>query len=79
MGCDMVIIAGASTDNTVLWTSADAHQYRYKVVVVEDCTMVHREKEPPGAKEGALRIIRNVLQGEVSPLEQVTARYLRPN
>ncbi len=79
MGCDMVIIAGASTDNTVLWTSADAHQYRYKVVVVEDGTMVHREKEPPGAKEGALRIIRNVLQGEVSPLEQVTARYLRPN
>ena len=79
MGCDMVIIAGASTDNTVLWTSADAHQYRYKVVVVEDCTMVHREKEPPGAKEGALRIIRNVLQGEVSPLEQVTVKYLRPN
>ncbi len=79
MGCDLVINAGASTDNTVLWTSTDAHQNRYKVVVVEDCTMVHREKEPPGAKEGALRIIRNVLQGEVSPLEQVTEKYLRPN
>ncbi|HWP58070.1 MAG TPA: isochorismatase family cysteine hydrolase [Candidatus Acidoferrales bacterium] len=77
MGCDMVIVAGASTDNTVLWTCADAHQYRYKVVVVEDCTMVHREKEPPGAKEGALRIIRNVLKAEVLPLELVKDRYLR--
>jgi nicotinamidase-related amidase len=79
MGCDMVIVAGASTDNTVLWTCADAHQYRYKVVVVEDCTIVHREKEPPGAKEGALRIIRSVLKGEVLPLEQVGARYLKAN
>ncbi|NIO09717.1 MAG: isochorismatase family protein [Deltaproteobacteria bacterium] len=77
MGCDMVIIAGASTDNTVLWTSADAHQYRYRVVVVEDCTMVHREDEPPGAKEGALRIIRNVLQAEVLTLEQVRQKYLK--
>ena len=73
MGCDTVIIAGASTDNTVLWTSADAHQYRYKVVVVEDCTIVHREDEPPGAKEGALRIIRNVLKGKVLPLSEVVA------
>ncbi len=79
MGCDMAIIAGASTDNTVLWTSADAHQYRYTVVVVEDCTMVHREEEPPGAQDGALRIIRNVLKGEVSSLQQVTAKYLRLN
>jgi len=79
MRCDMVIIAGASTDNTVLWTSADAHQHRYKVVVVEDCTIVHREEEPAGAKEGALRIIRNVLKGEVLPLEQVTAKYLKRN
>ncbi len=77
MGCDMVIIAVASTDNTVLWTSADAHQNRYKVVVVEDCTIVHREKEPPGAKEGALRIIHNVLKGDVLPLELVTAKYLK--
>ncbi len=73
MGCDMVIIAGASTDNTVLWTSADAHQYRYKVVVVEDCTIVHREEEPPGGKEGALRIIRYVLKGKVLPLSEVVA------
>src|SRR5215470_518914 len=77
MGCDMVIVSGASTDNTVLWTCADAHQCRYKVVVVEDCTIVHREKEPPGAKEGALRIVRSVLKGEVLPLEQVTAKYLK--
>ncbi|MFI5268328.1 MAG: cysteine hydrolase family protein, partial [Chloroflexota bacterium] len=34
MGVDTVLIAGASTDNTVLWTAADAHQNRYKVVVV---------------------------------------------
>ncbi len=77
MGCGRVIIAGASTDNTVLWTSADAHQHRYKVVVVEDCTMVHREDEPPGAKECALRIIRNVLKGEVLSLEQLISRYLK--
>ncbi|MFB3885121.1 MAG: isochorismatase family cysteine hydrolase [Thermodesulfobacteriota bacterium] len=78
MGCDLVIIAGASTDNTVLWTSADARQYRYKLVVVEDCTMVHREEEPPGAHEGALRIIRNVLKGEILPLDQVISKYLKP-
>ena len=77
MGCDTVIIAGASTDNTVLWTAGDAHQYRYKVVIVEDCTMVHREKEPPGAQECALRIIRSVLRGEVLPLHEVTAKYLK--
>ena len=77
MGCDMVIIAGASTDNTVLWTSADARQYRYKVVVVEDCTMVHREEEPPGAQEGALRIIKNVLKGQVLRLDQVISKYLK--
>jgi nicotinamidase-related amidase len=77
MGCDTVLIAGASTDNTVLWTAGDAHQYRYRVVIVEDCTMVHREKEPPGAKECALRIIRNVLRGEVLPLHEVTAKYLK--
>ena len=77
MGCDRVIIAGASTDNTVLWTAADAHQHRYKVVIVEDCTMVHREKEPPGAKEGALRIMKTVLKCEVLPLDRVIANYLQ--
>ena len=77
MGCDMVLIAGASTDNTVLWTSADAHQHHYKVVVVEDCTMVHRENEPPGAQECALRIIKSVLKGEILSLDQVTAKYLK--
>jgi len=77
MGCDVVLIAGASTDNTVLWTSADAHQNRYKVVVVEDCTMVHREREPPGAKEAALRIIKSVLKGEVASLDEVISKYLR--
>jgi nicotinamidase-related amidase len=75
MGCGRVLIAGASTDNTVLWTSADAHQYRYQVTVVEDCTMVHREREPAGAKEGALRIIRSVLKGEVIGLDEATAKY----
>jgi nicotinamidase-related amidase len=78
MGADMVLIAGASTDNTVLWTAADAHQYRYQVVVVEDCTMVHREQEPPGAQEGALRIVRSVLHGQVLPLDEVIQRYLQP-
>lgn len=73
----MVIIAGASTDNTVLWTAADAHQHRYRVVVVEDCTMVHREEEPPGAKEGVLRIIKTILKGEVLPLDRVISKYLK--
>lgn len=77
MGCNVVIIAGASTDNTVLWTAADAYQYRYKVAVVEDCTMVHRQSEPPGAKECALRIIRNVLHSEVLTLDEVIAKYLK--
>ncbi len=78
MGAETVIIAGASTDNTVLWTCADAHQNRYRVVVAEDCTMVHREKEPPGAKEGALRIIRNVLKGDILPLAEIQQKYLKP-
>ena len=73
---DAVIIAGASTDNTVLWTSADAFQLRYKVVVVEDCTMVHREDEPPEVKDYALRIVRNVLHSDVLPLDEVVARFL---
>ena len=78
MGCETVIVSGASTDNTVLWTCADAHQNRYKLIVVEDCTMVHREKEPSVAKEGALRIIRNVLKGEVLPLAEIREKYLKP-
>ncbi|HYJ87224.1 MAG TPA: hypothetical protein VEW46_14275 [Pyrinomonadaceae bacterium] len=71
-------IVEASTDNTVLWTCAGTHQNRYKLVEVEDCTIVHREKEPPGAKEGALRIIHNVLKGEVLPLAAIKEKYLKP-
>ena len=78
LGCDAVIIAGASTDNTVLWTAADAFQLRYKVAVVEDCTIVHRETEPPEVKEYALRIVRNVLHSQVIPLDQVIQQYLPP-
>lgn len=77
MGCDCVIIAGASTDNTVLWTSADAHQNRYQVVVVEDCTMVHRQNADPDAQRAAHRIIKDVLHGEVLPLDQIIEKYLR--
>ncbi len=76
MGCDLVIITGGSTDNTVLWTAADAFQYRYKVVVVSDCTKVHRATEPPETHESALRIIRNVLHSEVLTLDEVLTRYL---
>jgi nicotinamidase-related amidase len=78
MGIDCVIIAGASTDNSVLWTSADAFQRRYKVVIVEDCTMVHAESKPPSAKENALNIIRGTLRGDVLPLDKVVEKYLRP-
>ena len=76
MGIDAVLIAGASTDNTVLWTAADAFQNRYAVCVLEDCTMVHRRGEPPEVKEYALRIVRNVLHSDVLPLEDALARYL---
>lgn len=76
LGCDTVIIAGASTDNTVLWTAADAHQSLYSVIVVEDCTMVHREAEPPEVKEYALRIVRNVLHSQVLTLEETVQKYL---
>ncbi|MSQ27057.1 MAG: cysteine hydrolase [Dehalococcoidia bacterium] len=78
MGCDATIICGASTDNTVLWTSADAFQNRYRVIIPEDCTMVHREGEVPAHQTIALSIIRKVLDGEVLPLEEVIAKYLRP-
>jgi nicotinamidase-related amidase len=77
MGVDCVILAGASTDNCVLWTAADAFQLRYKVVVVEDCTMVHgKARTEAGAKEAALMIIRTVLQSEVLPLAEVVQKYL---
>ena len=76
MGIQAVLIAGASTDNTVLWTAADAFQNRYTVCVVEDCTMVHRRGEPPEVKEYALRIVRNVLHSDVLPLADALARYL---
>jgi len=79
MGIDAVIIAGASTDNTVLWTSADAFQNRYRVIIAEDCTMVHRQTEGPEAQAGAIRIIRNVLHGEILSLEEVIANYLTPS
>ncbi len=78
MGIDTVVIAGASTDNTVLWTAADAHQLRYDVVVVDDCTMVHREAEPPGAKEAALHIVEGVLSSKVLMLDDVIREYLPP-
>jgi maleamate amidohydrolase len=76
MGCDMVIIAGASTDNTVLWTSADATQHHYRVAVISDCTMVHRENDPPEMHDWALEIIRKVLKGEILRLDEVIDRYL---
>src|SRR4029077_20331777 len=71
MSCDMVIIAGASTDNTVLWTSADAHQNRYAVTVIDDCTMVHRAADHPHNHLCALTIMRSVLKAEVLSLAQV--------
>jgi nicotinamidase-related amidase len=76
MGRDTVVIAGASTDNTVLWSAADALQLNYEVAVVSDCTMVHREAEPPEVKEYALRIVRNVLHSQVLDLDEVVERYL---
>ena len=77
MGCDMVIIAGASTDNTVLWTAADAHQNRYQLVVVEDCCMTHREGQHPEMHDCALKIIRGVLRGEVIPMDEVIPKYFQ--
>ena len=75
---DTVLIAGASTDNTVLWTAADAHQLPYDVAVIEDCTMVHREGEPPEVQVYALRIMRNVLNSDVLTLDEAAAKYLTP-
>jgi len=79
MGVDCVILAGASTDNCVIWTAADAFQLRYKVVVAEDCTMTHSQaRTEAGAKEAALMIIRTVLHSEVTPLDTVIDKYLQP-
>ena len=59
--------------------AAEAFQLRYKVVVVEDCTIVHGQaRAEAGGKEAALSIIKSVLQSEVIPLDQVEARYLQP-
>jgi nicotinamidase-related amidase len=79
MGCEMVIIAGASTDNTVLWTSADATQHHYRVAVINDCTMVHRQNDPPEMHDWALTIIRKVLKGEILSLDETIAKYLQPS
>ena len=78
MGIEYVILAGASTDNCVIWTAADAYQLHYKVVVVEDCTMTHGQGRGPGAAEGALQIMRHVLHADVLPLDSVIEKYLRP-
>ena len=76
---DTVVIVGASTDNTVLWTAADAFQLRFNVAVVEDCTMVHREKEPPEVQTYALRIVSNVLHSDVLPAAEAIAKYFKPS
>lgn len=77
MGIDTIVVAGGSTDNAVLWTAADAFQLRYRVCVLSDCTMVHRD-EPPEVHEYALRIVRTVLQSEVLTLEEAIPTYLSP-
>ena len=76
MGVDGVIIGGASVDNTVLWTAADAHQHHYHVVLVDECCICHREKEPPGAKEAAFRIAKSVLKAEILSLDDAIGKYL---
>jgi nicotinamidase-related amidase len=73
---DTVVIAGASTDNTVLWTAADAFQMRFKVAVLDDVTMVHRESEPPEVQTYALRIVSNVLHSDVLSLADATPKYI---
>lgn len=77
LGCDCVILAGASTDNCVLWTALQAFEFRYKVVVVDDCTIVHSQaRSEAGAKKAALDIIRGPLQSEVISLDEVIKKYL---
>jgi hypothetical protein len=41
--------------------------------------MVHRQTEPPEAQTGAIRIIRNVLHGEILSLDEVIVKYLTPS
>lgn len=80
MGCDCIIVAGASTDNTVLWTCADGYQNRYHVVALSDCTMVHRENADPDAQRAVMRIIKDVLRGsEVLSLDEAATKYLTPS
>jgi nicotinamidase-related amidase len=76
MGIQKVLIAGASTDNTVLWTAADAFQNRYGVVIVEDCTIVHRQAQAANQQK-ALDIMRDVLHTEVLSLDDAIAKYLK--
>ena len=79
MGVDCVILAGASTDNCVIWTAAEAFQLQYKVVVVEDCTITHgKARAEAGGKEAAVLIMRTVLHSDVAPLDEIVARYLQP-
>jgi len=73
---DTVVIAGASTDNTVLWTAADAFQRRFKTAVLDDVTMVHRESEPPEVQTYALRIVKNVLHSDVLSLAEAMPKYI---
>jgi len=73
---DTVVIAGASTDNTVLWTAAEAFQKRFAVAVLDDVTMVHRKDEPPDVQKYALRIVTNVLHSDVLSLDAATPKYI---
>ena len=75
MGVDTVCLAGASTDNCVLWTAGEAHQYRYKVVVVEDCTIIHRATAPEGRWQAAIDIMRDVAKGDILNTDGVVAKY----
>ncbi|MCZ6805649.1 MAG: cysteine hydrolase [Deltaproteobacteria bacterium] len=75
MGVDTVCLAGAATDNCVLWTAGEAHQYRYKVVVVEDCTIVNRPTAPEGRWQAAIDIMRDVAKGDILNTDGVVAKY----
>ena len=75
MGVDTICLAGASTDNCVLWTAGEAHQYRYKVVVVEDCTIIHRKTAPEGRWQAAIDIMRDVAKSDILSTDDVVAKY----
>ena len=54
-------------------------QNRYKVVVVDDCTITHGQaRAAAGGKEAAVQIIRSVLSSEVIPLDEVIQTYMQP-